>query len=276
MSRSNNRKIAVTLLGALAFGASDASAMNTSKNRTQNPQTVGTVGGVRNQTKKINWKKIAKIGGFSVAGLVALEAVHSAIGGFTDSKFGNYSIGRAIKNYVNKNNQPGPEDENPNPEGNDKKDDQDQDLKEQKIDNENSDVKVNDEEKKFELPHGVVTKIKGGLQRAKGEIKNKNINVNNEYNNVLVLLRSIASSEVISTYKDLKSLLQSDDNFVGLTIDLSGDRKGVGYKIIFKKQDDYTGYLLYKLNDTTGVVQPVRWNDKTWNNSGADAEFQLR
>ena len=61
--------------------------------------------GARIQPKKINWQKIAKIGGFAAAGLVVLEAIHSAIGGFTDYEAGSYSIGRAIRNRVKKNEQ---------------------------------------------------------------------------------------------------------------------------------------------------------------------------
>ena len=61
--------------------------------------------GARIQPKKVNWNKVVKIGGFTVAGLAALETIHSLIGGFTDSKVGSYSIGRAIRNRVKKNEQ---------------------------------------------------------------------------------------------------------------------------------------------------------------------------
>ena len=69
-------------------------------------QTLGAVVGARNQPKKINWNKIAKIGGFTVAGLAALEALHSLIGEFTDSKFGSYSFGRLIRYHVKENEHP--------------------------------------------------------------------------------------------------------------------------------------------------------------------------
>ena len=105
MAKLGKDKIALLLACASVLGGK-TQAMNISK--VQNPQTIGTVGGARNQPKKINLGKIAKIGGFTVAGLAALEAIHSLIGGFTDSKLGSYSIGRAIKNYVNKNEQPDP------------------------------------------------------------------------------------------------------------------------------------------------------------------------
>lgn len=100
MSRSKS-KIAVTLLGALAFGA-NAQAMNSGVKDVKSEQTIGAVGGARNQHKKINCQKIAKIGGFSVAGLAALETIHSIIGGVTDSKLGSFSIGRAIRNRIKK------------------------------------------------------------------------------------------------------------------------------------------------------------------------------
>ena len=100
MSRSKS-KIAVTLLGALAFGA-NAQAMNSGVKDVKSEQTIGAVGGARNQHKKINWQKIAKIGGFSVAGLAALETIHSIIGGVTDSKLGSFAIGRAIRNRIKK------------------------------------------------------------------------------------------------------------------------------------------------------------------------------
>lgn len=37
-----------------------------------------------------------------------MEAIHSFIGGFTDSKAGSYSIGRAVRNRLKKNEQPEP------------------------------------------------------------------------------------------------------------------------------------------------------------------------
>ena len=101
MSRSKS-KIAVTLLGALAFGA-NAQAMNSGVKDVKSEQTIGAVGGARNQHKKTNWQKIAKIGVFSVAGLAALETIRSIIGGVTDSKLGSFSIGRAIRNRIKKN-----------------------------------------------------------------------------------------------------------------------------------------------------------------------------
>ena len=104
LGRNRKGTMAVALLGALAFGA-NAQAMNSGVKDVKTEQTLGAVGGARIQPKKINWQKIAKIGGFSAAGLVVLEAIHSAIGGFTDSKLGSYSIGRAIRNRVKKNEQ---------------------------------------------------------------------------------------------------------------------------------------------------------------------------
>lgn len=103
MSRSKS-KIAVTLLGALAFGA-NAQAMNQGVKDVKSEQTIEAVEGARNQPKKINWKKIAKIGGFSIAGLAVLETIHSIVGGVTDSKFGSFSIGRAIRNRIRNNGQ---------------------------------------------------------------------------------------------------------------------------------------------------------------------------
>ena len=102
MKKFSRRKIALALACTSIFGGK-TQAMNISK--VQNPQTIGAVGGARNQPKKINWGKITKISGFTVAGLAALETIHSLIGGLTDSKLGSYSIGRAIRNYVKKNEQ---------------------------------------------------------------------------------------------------------------------------------------------------------------------------
>ena len=122
MSRSKS-KIAVTLLGALAFGA-NAQAMNSGVKDVKSEQTIGAVGGARNQHKKINWQKIAKIGGFSVAGLAALETIHSIIGGVTDSKLGSFSIGRAIRNRIKKNEQLSNQDNNPEMTNNERSDNQ--------------------------------------------------------------------------------------------------------------------------------------------------------
>ena len=78
------------------------------KPKSRNP--LGQQGGARTQPKKINWKKIVKITGFSVAGLAVLEAIHSAIGGFTNSPLGIGSIGRVIRNRVNKDEKPNQDD----------------------------------------------------------------------------------------------------------------------------------------------------------------------
>ena len=98
MNKFGRRKIALALACASVFVGKTQAAQNV-----KTAQTLGAVVGARNQPKKINWNKIAKIGGFTVAGLAALEAIHSLIGGFTDSKFGSYSFGRLIRNHVKKN-----------------------------------------------------------------------------------------------------------------------------------------------------------------------------
>ena len=103
MAKLGKDKIALFLACTSVLGGK-TQAMNISK--VQSPQTIGAVRGARTQPKKINWGKIAKIGGFTVAGLAALETIHSLIGGFTDYKIGSYSIGRAIRNRVKKNEQP--------------------------------------------------------------------------------------------------------------------------------------------------------------------------
>ncbi|MBO6126935.1 MAG: hypothetical protein J6P21_02940 [Clostridia bacterium] len=110
MSNFGRNKIALVLACASVLGGK-TQAMNT--NRAKTSQIVGAVGGaaVRNQPKKINWAKIVKIFGFSAAGLAALETIHSLIGGFTDSKLGSYSVGRAIRNNVKKNEQPDPKEQ---------------------------------------------------------------------------------------------------------------------------------------------------------------------
>jgi hypothetical protein len=145
MSRFSKRKIAASLAFASLLSGR-ASAADT--NNAQNPQTVAAVRGgraVKNQPKKIDWKKIVKIGGFTVAGLVALETIHSIIGGFTDSKVGIGSIGRVIRNRVKKNEQPDsgkPKESNSNDENDELKKDNEKDIKfipEEKNDEEKSD-----------------------------------------------------------------------------------------------------------------------------------------
>ena len=103
MKKFDRNKIALFLACTSALGVK-AHAMD--KNKTQIPQSIGAVGWARSQPKKINWKKIVKIAGFSAAGLLALETIHSLIGGFTDTEAGSYSIGRAIRNRVKKSEQP--------------------------------------------------------------------------------------------------------------------------------------------------------------------------
>ena len=103
MSKFDKKAIALFLACTSVLGGK-IQAMNT---KGSNPQTLGTVRGaaVKNQPKKIDWKKILKIGGSTVAVLVALKTIRSIIGGFTDSKVGIGAIGRVIRNRVKKNEQ---------------------------------------------------------------------------------------------------------------------------------------------------------------------------
>ena len=115
MSRSNKRRFAVTLLGVLAFGANaQAKDLNNKITKTDGfsikstkpAQNSGKSGRVTiEETKSIDWKTV--VGG-TIGVLFTAETVHSIVGAATDSKLGSYSVGRAIKNYVNKNKQPGP------------------------------------------------------------------------------------------------------------------------------------------------------------------------
>ena len=144
MSKFDKKAIALFLACASVLGGK-TQAVNISK--VQSPQTIGAVGGARTQPKKIDWKKIVKIGGSTVAGLVALETIHSIIGGFTDSKVGIGSIGRVIRNRVKKNEQPDsgkPKESNSNDENDELKKDNEKDIKfipEKKNDEEKSDKK---------------------------------------------------------------------------------------------------------------------------------------
>ena len=104
MHKNFKNKFAALAACASILG-SETSAMNSNKIEVKKTQTIGTVGGARNQPKKINWKKIVTIGGLVVAGGVVLETIHSLIGGFTDSKLGKWSIGEVIKNRLKKNKQ---------------------------------------------------------------------------------------------------------------------------------------------------------------------------
>ncbi len=98
-------KIAVILLSALTFSA-DASAKDFGvKNFDNSKQTLGAVGGAAPQVKK-GMPLSAKVIVGTLGTLGSLELIHSMIGGFTDSKLGSYSIGRAIRNRVKKNEQP--------------------------------------------------------------------------------------------------------------------------------------------------------------------------
>ena len=99
MKKLSRNKIALFLACASVLGGK-AQAMNKSMSRSR--QTLREVRGTadNSQSKKIDWNKIVKIGGFTVAGLAALEAIHSIIGVATNSKFGSYSIGRAIKKFA--------------------------------------------------------------------------------------------------------------------------------------------------------------------------------
>ena len=125
-SKNNKKKkLALTLACTSVLGGK-TQAMNI--NKPQSRQAIAAVRGetVKNQPKKIDGNKIVKIGGFTVAGLAALETIHSLIGRFTDSKLGSYSIGRAIRNRGKKNNQyapGGPKKVNSNDENDELKDD---------------------------------------------------------------------------------------------------------------------------------------------------------
>jgi hypothetical protein len=107
MSRSKS-KIVVTLLSALTF-SSGASAKDFGvKNFNSSGQSLGAVGGAATQVKiKKGMPLAAKAIVGTLGTLGSLELIHSMIGGFTDSKLGSYSLGRLIRNHVNKNKQPG-------------------------------------------------------------------------------------------------------------------------------------------------------------------------
>jgi len=145
--RKNFRNKCVAFMVFASVLGNKTSAMDSNKNQVKSPQTLGAVGGARNQTKKI-----AEIVGFSVAGLATLEVIHSILGGFTDLGIGKGSIGRLIKNHV-KNNQPGPGEQDD--ENSKKKDDQ-RDPKHKKternfdiINEKLKNVKVGNEFKKY-------------------------------------------------------------------------------------------------------------------------------
>ena len=73
MNKFGRRETALVLACVSVVGGK-TQAMNT---KGSNPQTLGAVVGARNQPKKINRNKIIKIVGFTVAGLAALETIHS-------------------------------------------------------------------------------------------------------------------------------------------------------------------------------------------------------
>lgn len=103
-SKNSKKKLVLTLACASVLGGK-AQAINSGVKDVKSEQAIGAIGGARNQPKKINWHKIAKIGGFSIAGLAVLQTIHSIVGGVTDSKAGSYSIGRAIRNHLKKSEQ---------------------------------------------------------------------------------------------------------------------------------------------------------------------------
>jgi len=154
MSRSNKSRIAVTLLSALAFGANDASAMNSgiknsgnlatksssfsaskdSKSSPKSPQTVGTVGGA---TSNKNLKRIEQglsmlekvliaTGIVAGTGLMANETVGGvmwAMGKESDSILkGKYSFMNFLRSKIKKDDeQPAPGGKNPRKFGPDEK-----------------------------------------------------------------------------------------------------------------------------------------------------------
>ncbi|MBO6126663.1 MAG: hypothetical protein J6P21_01475 [Clostridia bacterium] len=70
-------------------------------NGTNSVQNSGKLGRVTGKTKSIDWKKVGKIGGITVGGLVGLEGIHS-IFGFTNLTVGKGSLGRWIKEHGKK------------------------------------------------------------------------------------------------------------------------------------------------------------------------------
>ena len=115
-------KIAVTLLGALAFGA-NAQAMNLGVKDDKPRQTLGAVREAAPQVKK-GMPLTAKVVAGTFGTLAGLEFIRNMIGGFTNYKLGSYTIGRVIRNRVKKNEQPdlGEQDnKNPNVQNNEEK-----------------------------------------------------------------------------------------------------------------------------------------------------------
>ena len=164
-------KIAVTLLGALAFGA-NAQAMNLGVKDDKPRQTLGAVREAAPQVKK-GMPLAAKVVFSVLATLGIVEFGHSMVGGLTNSKFGRYSLGRLIKNHVNKNKQPdlGAQDNEKNIE-NDQNDDE-------------KDENLNAVLKKFRdaAPSAFDSK-KDGLINFYKKIINKKYSINNDCNEV--------------------------------------------------------------------------------------------
>ncbi len=214
-------KIAVTLLGALAFGA-NAQAMNLGVKDDKPRQTLGAVREAAPQVKK-GMPLAAKVV-FSVLGTLGIvEFGHSMVGGLTNSKFGRYSLGRLIKNHVNKNKQP--------------------DLGEQ--DNENPNEQNNEEknEEKDENLNAVLEKFKAADPSAFNSNKNKIIDFYKKIINKKYKVGENINKSCEEAVNSIISFMNTPNVENGLKIEFNGSYrfafKDIRYNIQFALDDKF-------------------------------------
>ena len=315
MSRSKNKIAVTTLLSALACSATTTSAagqngkdiknvesqtsFSTRKSSESSIKSARSFEGARSWFQKIpTWAKITAL----VSAPILTAEIYNEIAGAVSGKewySGKYS-------FVNLARGKG-EDENPESNGNSStvEDSENQNETDNNIDNKSEDKTKNKKytnsgdaslttnEKKGTslgaapcIGKDVIEKLKKGVEESKKAkklfpYKYNNVDVNSEVSTIIMLLNSVAASEVVNGngYENLKSLFENNNkNFKGLTVDIYDESKNeLCYTLKFETNKVWTGYTMKKVDNNVGMVQKVKYNvaAEKWELDGEASEFKL-
>ena len=291
MSRSKNKIAVTTLLSALACSATASAAgqngkdiknvesqtsFSTRKSSESSIKSARSLEGARSWFQKIpTWAKITAL----VSAPILTAEIYNEIAGAVSGKewyLGKYS-------FVNLARGKG---EDENPESNENSSTVENSENQNEIDN-NIDDKGKGNTGLGAAPcigEDVIKKLKKGVEESKKDEKlfpynYNNVDVNSEVSTIIMLLNSVAKSEVVNGngYENLKSLFENNNkNFKGLTVDIYDElEKELCYMLKFKIDENWIGYIMRKVNNNVGMVQKAKWNGNEWKLDGKPSNFNL-
>ena len=291
MSRSKNKIAVTTLLSALACSATASAAgpngkdirsvesqtsFSTRKSSESSIKSARSLEGARSWFQKIpTWAKITAL----VSAPIVAAEIYNEIAGAVSGKewyLGKYS-------FVNLARGKG---EDENPESNENSSTVENSENQNEIDD-NIDDKGKGNTGLGAAPcigEDVIKKLKKGVKESKKDEKlfpynYNNVDVNSEVSTIIMLLNSVAKSEVVNGngYENLKSLFENNNkNFKGLTVDIYDElKKELCYMLKFKIDENWIGYIMRKVNNNVGMVQKAKWNGNEWKMDGKTSEFSL-